>query len=316
MQQFIDPKTLSRVKDLPLAAKTLAQGFLQGMHNSMQRGVGIEFSQYRIYEPGDDLSKIDWKLFARSDRYFVREAERESDINVYLVVDSSRSMLQRSDKPKEKHNKEKASNKKDTNEKGHWNKFEYARYLLATVAYLAQKQGDAVGLLNLSSEHSAYLPAFSGERHWQRILIQLARMTANNTFADINKIRAQLSAMRNNGVIFIVSDFHQQNSEIVDLVCQLSNPRTDVVAIQLESQDEIDFPYKGAIRFEDLETKEQILVSASQVKADYFNNKAAYQEKLVTQLAQHKIQHFHANIDKPLDQTLYDFLRARNRVGR
>jgi len=306
MQQFIDPKTLSRVKDLPLAAKTLAQGFLQGMHNSMQRGVGIEFSQYRIYEPGDDLSKIDWKLFARSDRYFVREAERESDINVYLVLDSSRSMLQKSD-----YTKKKGSNKKE-----HWSKFEYARYLLATVAYLAQKQGDAVGLLNLSSEHSAYLPAFSGERHWQKILIQLARMTADNTFPDINHVRAQLSAMRNNGVIFIVSDFHQQNSEIVDLVCQLSNPRTDVVAIQLESQDEIDFPYKGAIRFEDLETKQQMLVSASQVKADYFQNKATYQEKLLSQLAIHKIQHFHANIDKPLDQTLYDFLRARNKVGR
>jgi len=306
MQQFIDPKTLSRVKDLPLAAKTLAQGFLQGMHNSMQRGVGIEFSQYRIYEPGDDLSKIDWKLFARSDRYFVREAERESDINVYLVLDSSRSMLQKSD-----YTKKKGSNKKE-----HWSKFEYARYLLATVAYLAQKQGDAVGLLNLSSEHNAYLPAFSGERHWQKILIQLARMTADNTFPDINHVRAQLSAMRNNGVIFIVSDFHQQNSEIVDLVCQLSNPRTDVVAIQLESQDEIDFPYKGAIRFEDLETKQQMLVSASQVKADYFQNKATYQEKLLSQLAIHKIQHFHANIDKPLDQTLYDFLRARNKVGR
>ncbi|NQZ79490.1 MAG: DUF58 domain-containing protein [Colwellia sp.] len=311
MHQFIDPKTLSRVKDLPLAAKTLAQGFLQGMHNSMQRGVGIEFSQYRIYEPGDDLSKIDWKLFARSDRYFVREAERESDINVYLVLDSSRSMLQKS---LFSHNK--IASEKGNNEKVNWDKLEYGRYLLATVAYLAQKQGDAVGLLSLSSDHSSYLPAFSGERHWQKILIQLARMTAKDTFPDIDQVRAQLSTMRNNGVIFIVSDFHQQNNEIIDLVCQLSNPRTDVVAIQLESQDEIDFPYKGAVRFEDLETNEQILVSASQVRENYFKNKALYQEQLLGQLAKHKVQHFVANIDKPLDQTLHDILRARNKVVR
>jgi len=316
MHQFIDPKSLSRVKDLPLAAKTLAQGFLQGMHNSMQRGVGIEFSQYRIYEPGDDLSKIDWKLFARSDRYFVREAERESDINVYLCLDASRSMLQKSLVNNRMSNNKTRNNKKNSEEKGHWDKFEYARYLLATVAYLAQKQGDAVGLLNLSSDHSTYLPAFSGERHWQKILIQLARMTAKNTFPNIEQVGAQLSAMRHNGVIFVVSDFHQQNTEIVDLVCQLSNPRTDVVAIQLESQDEIDFPYEGAIRFEDLETKEQILVSASQVKANYLNNKAIYQEQLLAQLAKHKVQHFIANIDKPLDQTLYDFLRVRNKVVR
>ena len=104
--------------------------------------------------------------------------------------------------------------------------------------------------------------------------------------------------------------------EIIDLVCQLSNPRTDVVAIQLESQDEIDFPYKGAVRFEDLETNEQILVSASQVRENYFKNKALYQEQLLGQLAKHKVQHFVANIDKPLDQTLHDILRARNKVVR
>jgi len=299
MHKFVDPKTLSRVKDLPLVAKTLAQGFLHGLHASMQRGVGIEFSQYRVYEPGDDLSKIDWKLFARSDRYFVREAERESDINVWFVLDASTSMLQKS------HLSSCANS---------WDKLEYARCLLATVAYLVQKQGDNVGLLALSSKNQAYLPALSGERHWQKILLELTRLKAAEVFPPFEQVAKQLGHMQNNGVIFIISDFHQQNNEIVELVGQLSNSRTEVVAIQLTCEDEEIFPYKGAVRFEDLETKEQILVSASQIKAKYFTEKLKYQADLLAQLAKNKVQHFVANIDEPLDQTLFDILKMRNKV--
>ncbi|MCJ8321704.1 MAG: DUF58 domain-containing protein, partial [Colwellia sp.] len=255
--------------------------------------------QYRVYEPGDDLSKVDWKLFARSDKYFVREAERESDINTWLLLDTSTSMLQQTHA---------ATNK------GEWNKLEYAKCLLSTIAYLAQKQGDSVGLLGLSNENNTYLPALSGERHWQRILLALARLKAHETFPNIDKVINQLGSIRKNGVIFFVSDFHQQNSEIIDLICQLASPRTEVVAIQLTCEDEETFPYKGAVRFEDLETKEEILVSAEQVKENYLTNKANVQSSLIADLSKNKVSHFLANIDQPLDQVLFDFLRIRNRA--
>jgi uncharacterized protein (DUF58 family) len=299
MHKFVDPKALSKVKDLPLVARTLAQGFLHGFHSSMQRGVGIEFSQYRVYEPGDDLSKIDWKLFARSDKYFVREAERESDINVWFVLDSSISMLQKTT----------FNETQDT-----WDKLEYARYLLGTAAYLAQKQGDNVGFLSLSSNNQTYLPALSGERHWQKILLALSRLSAADVFPPVEQVVKQLGAMQNNGVIFVISDFHQKNNEIIELVRQLSNSRTEVVAIQLTCDDEETFPYKGAVRFEDLETKEQVLVSANQIKDKYFEEKLKTQASLLSQLARSKVQHFMANIDEPLDQTLFDILKARNKA--
>ena len=168
IQQFIEPKTLARVKDLPLVAKTVAEGFMHGLHLSQQKGTGIEFSQYRIYEPGDELSKIDWKLFARSDRYFVREAERESNINVWLVLDASASMQQKS-----------VISEYDAS----WNKLDYGRYLLATIAHLGQQQGDAVGLLGLSTDQINYLPALSGLQQHQRIMLQLARMQSGGVFS-------------------------------------------------------------------------------------------------------------------------------------
>ena len=299
MHEFVDPKTLSRIKDLPLVAKTLAQGFLHGLHAGTQRGVGIEFSQYRIYEPGDDLSRIDWKLFARSDKYFVREAERESDINVWFILDTSASMLQ---------------NSQVSATDNSWNKLDYARCLLATASYLAQNQGDSVGFLSLASDNQTYLPPLSGERHWQKILLGLTRLKATNTFPTLEQIINQLGRIQTNGIIFVISDFHQQNNEIIELVSQLSNPRTEVVTIQLTCEDEETFPYKGAVRFEDLETKEQILVSANQVKEMYHIEKHKYQTDLQTTLAKNKVKHFIANIDDPLDQTLFDILTMRNKA--
>jgi len=307
MKQLLDLKTLARIKDLPLVAKTIAHGFLQGVHHSIQRGVGIEFSQYRVYEPGDQLSSVDWKLFARSDRYFVREAERESDINIWFVMDSSESMKQAS------FFDSKDNSQTDKNTTDRLNKFEYGKILLSTLAYMSQKQGDSVGFIGLSSENKHYLPALSGERHWQKILISLTNMSVGGYFPKLNDVQAQCHAMRKNGLIFVISDFYQQDEEIHDLLSQLSNSRTEVIAIQLTSNDEINFPYQGMVRFEDLETKKQRLVSAKQIKAQYLSAQADFNQALEQKLKEKQITHWQVNIDEPMDESLTRFLQLRQR---
>jgi len=308
-QPYFDARTLLRVKDLPLAIKTLAQGFLHGVHASQQRGVGIEFSQFRAYEPGDELSKIDWKLFARSDKYFVREAERESNVNVWLVLDCSESMLQQSTSNAEKQ-------REQSSPIGQWNKLTFARYLAATIAYLAQKQGDAVGFLALSGDKQQQVAALPGERHWQKILLALAPLKASGTFPDIKTILTHLSAVRKNGLVVVISDFHQLNNELLTLTSKLSNRHTDVVAFHLDSDDEINFPYQGLVKFQDMETGKQRNVSAKQVRAGYLENKQRTDDALKAQLALQNIQYFKANIDQALDQTLVDFLSVSARGNR
>jgi uncharacterized protein (DUF58 family) len=300
MQQYIDLKTLARVKDMPLVAKTLAQGFLHGLHRGDQRGVGVEFSQYRVYEPGDDLAKVDWKLFARSDKYFVREAERESEINVWLVLDSSRSMMQKS---------------QGTTAGNGWHKLEYARYLLATMAYIAQKQGDAVGFLGLSSEQVNFMPAKIGDKHWHQIMLQLARINGNGNFARVDRLTSQIAKMRSNGIIFFISDFYQNSDEIINLVQGLAGSKNEVVAISLSCDDEELFAMHGTVCFEDLESGERIVVSPRQIKQDYLSARQAFQVNLKAQLAKLNVQLVNANIDQPLDQTLADFLTARQRLS-
>lgn len=305
MKNFIDPKTLSRVKDLPLVAKTLAQGFLHGIHQSVQRGVGIEFSQYRVYEPGDELSKVDWKLFARSDRYFVREAERESDINIWLVIDSSASMEQKS--------------LGESNNSG-LSKFQYGQFLAATIAYLGQNQGDSVGLVGLSTENSHFLPALSGQRHYQKVLINLAQINSGGHFPSLHSIRSQLHSVQKSGLIFVISDFYQfdesNENDLVNVVATLANDRTEVIAVQLQSNDELDFPFKGALKIKDLETKQQLLLSANQVKEHYLERRTAFNQTLSDTFANKRVKHWSVNIDQPMDETLFHYMNLRNKVKR
>ncbi|MFT2090251.1 DUF58 domain-containing protein [Paraglaciecola sp. 2405UD69-4] len=297
MDQFLDPLVLARIKNMPLVAKTVAQGFLHGLHNSVKRGTGIEFSQYRAYEPGDALSNIDWKLYARSDKYFVRESERESNINIWLVLDASASMLQQGADSKEG-----------------WNKFDYARHLLATIGYIAHQQGDGLGLLGLSSQNLHFLPALPGKQQWQKCLLQLSNMEAGETFPSSGLIQNYLAKMQQNALVFVVSDFYEHNNEIFDFMANLSSHKTEVVALQLETDEEITFPYKGHIHFEDRETKQQVLVSAKDVRADYLANRASLNQKIQQRLTANNIQHIKGNIDKALDETLHQFLLARGKL--
>ena len=297
MERFIDPRTLARVKDLPLIAKTVADGFLHGLQQSHQRGIGIEFSQYRSYEPGDPLSRIDWKLFARSDRYFVREAERESEIAMWFVLDTSASM-----------------NVASENRSGAWTKFEYARHLLATLSYIGQQQGDHVGMLALSGDQQHLLPPASGERHWHRLLKQLTTIGHGDKFPQATQIKSAIQRLQKTGLIFVISDFYQISDELNEFMKQVSAGRTEVVAMQLQTTDEIEFPYKGAIRFEDLETGEQALVSAGAARETWQRSLASHQQELESFLQRHQVSLNRINIDKPMDQALYDFLVCRQIV--
>jgi len=297
VERFIDPRTLARVKDLPLIAKTVADGFLHGLQQSHQRGVGIEFSQYRAYEPGDPLSHIDWKLFARSDRYFVREAERESEITMWFVLDASASMKLASE-----------------TRPAAWNKFEYARHLLATLSYIGQKQGDHVGMLALAGQQQFLLPPGSGERHWHRMLKQLASIKSAESFPQPILIKSAIERLQNPGIVFIISDFYQVSNELHEFINRVSAGHTEVVAMQLQCTDELQFPYKGAIRFEDLETREQVLVSAKTARKTWLKALASHQRTLERFLRRRRIDLSRINIDEPMDQALFDFLTSRQKI--
>jgi uncharacterized protein (DUF58 family) len=163
LRNLLDPKVLMAIKDLSLAAKTTVEGFMQGIHKSNVKGAGMEFSQYRSYQPGDDLRSLDWKMFARSDRYYIRESEIETSISVRFLLDASASM-----------------NHMD----GGFSKLQFAKYVAASLAYLTHSQGDSVGLYTICDGKLSALPARKDHQHLTRILHELEQTEAGGKFTE------------------------------------------------------------------------------------------------------------------------------------
>lgn len=295
MEQYLSPATLARVNDLPLIAKTVADGFLHGMQNSLLRGTGIEFSQYRAYEPGDSLSRIDWKLFGRSDRYFIRQAEQESETTIWIVLDCSASM--------------------DVSEQNSsWSKLEYAKHLAATFGYIAQQQGDNLGFLALSTQGITCLPPGSGIKQWQRMIGELSTLNSGEVFPDSKLFNYYASALQQPNLVFVISDFYQQNQEINDFLKQIHISNNEVVAIQLQTEQELSFDYKGVTRFKDLETGEELLLDAKTAKEQYFDNFIKEQQQLKSDLNTLGVALYSFNINEPMDAILAEYLNARFQI--
>ncbi|WP_196138921.1 DUF58 domain-containing protein [Aliikangiella sp. G2MR2-5] len=297
MEKFIDPRILARIKDLPLIAKCVAEGFLFGLQESRQRGVGVEFSQYRPYETGDELSRIDWKLFARSDRYFVHEAERESEIDVWFLLDSSASMAQKSESQES------------------IDKLTYSKYLLASLAYLSIQQGDSVGFMNFSKQNFEIVPPGNGIKQFQRLLIHLSSLEAKNYFPDIQELIPYLHYFQRPSLIFLISDFSQHHNEISQFLGKINTSLSEVVAIHLNSPEDADFTYRGAVRFKDLETREEVLVNANEAAKYYSMAREEYIKELKTELMSKNIGYANFNTGQPLDYVLMEYLKQRKRAG-
>ena len=294
MVHFVNPRAIASVRDFALVARTVATGYLQGVQQSVHRGVGIEFSQYRSYEPGDPVGRIDWRLYARSDRYFVREAERDSQTTVWLVLDASQSMALRS-------------------EQGTLSKFDFGRYVLATLAYVAQLQGDSVGLWIINDSTPCVIPPVSGMKQWHRILHALERVTTSGLFPTHERLSAQLTRVQRAGLTVVVTDLYEQTEEQRQLLRRCATRHNEVTAIRLASSDEVQFPYKGAVRFQDLETGEQVLVSGRAARARYLAQRDAWLQSSRQQLRERGIEVADISIDEPVERAVASVLRARQR---
>ena len=278
---------LAGLKDLSIVARTIVDGFMYGVHPSRTRGAGLEFSQYRSYEPGDDLRRLDWKLYGRSDRYFVRESETETSLTVRLVLDASRSMA---------------------HEEDGLTKFEYARMATAALALLAERQGDAVGLVVLRNERLVTLPPQRGHQHLQRLLHRLTLLEPDGRVPPWREAEHAISDGSGRGLTIVISDFHEHEHELLDLVRRVAVLGHETLVIHLMGRKERDFAWEGAVSFEDLETGERIDVEAAAVRAAYHEAQAETFRKLRRELEDRDIRYGTMVMDQPLDQALRQFL--------
>ncbi|SDY38804.1 DUF58 domain-containing protein [Hymenobacter psychrophilus] len=289
---MLTPEHLHALHNLPLAAKRAAEGLLHGAHLSRRKGAGMEFSQYRPYQPGDDLRRLDWRLAARSDRYYLRESEVDTSLTVHLVLDATASMNHRDDNG--------------------LSKLEYGRLLCAALAYVATQQGDAVALTVLHPGGLRHLPARADARQLPRLYHALATTDAAGQFPDTATL-APLTARRQPALTVCVTDWYEENGEVERLLTRLRAAAGEVLVLHLMARNELEFTFRGAVTFEDLETGQQLQLDAGQQRRAWQQQLQPWLQATARRARTLGFDYQLLNTTEPLTDALREFLRRRAR---
>ncbi|MEO8673187.1 MAG: DUF58 domain-containing protein [Tahibacter sp.] len=295
MHELLPAALRARLKALRLVARAASGAHGLGQHSSRSRGVGLEFAQYRAYEPGDEPRRVDWKLYARSDRYFVRESERDSPLTAWIVLDATASMSQadvaRAD----------------------YTKLDVAKSLAAGVIELALRQGDRFAVVALSDVGIDATPAGSGPRHRDRCIEALLRWRAQGALPDESALRPLWERIPPASLVLFIGDFF--DDALLALAERLAAARREVLAIQLIGGDERTFPFSGGHRFVDMESGAELRLDAARAREDYLKRFAAARRQWSQRLSASGIRHATQFLDEPLDASLNRLFGIRGAEG-
>ncbi len=291
--RFVDPRTLARIQNLELLARTVVDGFINGLHRAPYLGFSLDFAEHRAYEPGDDLRRVDWRLWGRSDRFYVKQFEADSNANVVVTLDVSRSMRFGS--------------------RG-LSKLDYGRFLAATLAYFSHTQRDRVGLLTFDADVVDYVPPSAA--HLEFVLYALERAEAGRPGALARPLLGVTERLRRRGIVALVSDLYDEPQAVVDAVKPLRYRGHDVVVFHVLDPAEVDFPFDEAASFQDLETGERLPVVPDALREQYRSLVRDHIETLGRLFKDNRIDYALFNTAVPLDYALFHYLSSRERLSR
>lgn len=262
-----------------------------GLHHSRSRGAGLEFAQYRAYERGDEPRAIDWKLYARSGKFFVREAERESPLRLWILIDASASMAQ-------------ADRATAESARPDWARLDAARGLAACLGQMAVNQGDFFGLVVLRAAGLQVVDAGGGVRQRDRLALALAGMRAEGGFPALSALGPLWDRVGPSDLVVVISDFFDADEGAAELVERLAAAGREVLAVQILTVGERDFPISGGHRFRDPETGEELLGDGRVLRAEYLRAFGAAQAALRARLGHDGVRYARLVMDEPLDTPL------------
>jgi len=291
--QFLDATVLGRIGNLELLAHTVVDGFLTGLHRSPYLGFSTDFAEHRPYMPGDDIRRIDWRLFARTDRHYIKLFEAETNANFSVLLDVSTSMSYGSHA---------------------LSKLDYARYLAACLTYFSNKQRDRVGLVTFDHEIVEYVPP--SMKHLDTILHVLDRAEAGRP-GDLEPPLLRITELLGRkGILVVVSDLYREPDQVIAAIAPLRARGHDVIVFQVLDPYELEFPFEDASGFEDLETGEQIPVIPGKLRDQYLAMIRAHLDELQRRFTENRIDYRVLDSSKPLDTALFEYLLARERLSR
>lgn len=293
MSELQDHHILMAIKDLSLAARRTIDGFMTGINKSKVKGTGLEFSQYRSYQPGDDLRWLDWKRYARSDRYYIRESEIETSISIRLLVDASRSMAHKD---------------------GEYTKLDYARLLAASLGWLAHMQGDSFGLYTFRDGDVHSLPSRKDPQHLARFFYHLEQLRPEGVIGDPTHYAPIFTTDQKRELLVFITDMYEQNGEISRLLETLSALRHEIIVLHLVGKNEMEMDYRGYHRLQDLETGEEIPFNGDEESAGYQQRLQDWLAGVRMQVLDKQIAYQLLRMDQPPGDALRAFLKQRQKL--
>ena len=291
---YLQPSVVAQLANIELRARLVVEGFITGLHRSPYHGFSVEFAEHRQYQPGDDLRYMDWKIVGRTNRYYVKQFEEETNLRAMIAVDSSASMKYAS--------------------AGNITKFQYAAYMAAALAYLMMKQQDAAGLTLYDTEIRTYLPSRSKQTYIQEILktLEHARPSGETgTAASLDRLAERISRR---GLVIILSDFFDMPDSIFTALRHFRHKGHEVIAMQTLDPRERDFNFGWDATFKDLETGEELVTQPYQIRKSYAEAIGEYCANLKRECLQHGVEYVMLDTSQPFDIALREYLAKRARI--
>ncbi|MBI2932979.1 MAG: DUF58 domain-containing protein [Planctomycetes bacterium] len=294
-QKFLDPKILNKVTRLDLKARHIVEGFVAGMHKSPYRGFSVEFAAHREYSPGDDLKHLDWKVFGRSDRLYVKQYELETNLRSHVLLDTSESMDYKS---------------------GELSKLELACFIAASMSYLILRQQDSVGIVTFDKEVKSKVPSSSSMGHLRAILGTLAGASAQNKTDLATVLHVMAERLKRRGLVILISDLFDDPDKILKGLQHFRSRRHDVIVFHVLDEYELTFPFQRMTLFEGMEEYPKLLVDPRALRQAYLEEVDRFCQKLRRGCVQQMVDYVQISTDRQLDVELTKYLASRLATGR
>jgi uncharacterized protein (DUF58 family) len=292
-EKYLRPEVIRQVARLDLRAKFIVEGFLSGLHASPFQGFSVEFSEHRKYVPGDDLKDLDWNVFAKTDKYYLKKFQAETNVTGYLVMDLSASMAY--------------------TYRQELTKFDYAICLAAALGYLMIHQQDPVGLVTFDTRIQTSLPPRSKRTQLGTILSVLANLKPSGATEVAGCLHQLASMIRGKSLVMIFSDLLTEPGPVVQALHHLRMRGNEVILFHILDEAEVHFPFEGLIEFEDVETPDKLTIDAKGMRGDYLEAVHAFQESYRSECARANIDYVAMDTSVSFDKALMEYLVQRQR---
>jgi len=292
-RQYLNPEVISKLKSVEMKARLVVEGFITGLHKSPYHGFSVEFAEHRQYMPGDAIRDIDWKVFAKSDRYYVKEFEEETNLKSYILLDTSASMGYAS---------------------GKTTKFTYAANLAAALAFLMLKQRDAAGLVTFDERVRHYVPPKSASVHLHALLSTLANVEPMAQTATGIALHEMAERIKRRGLIILLSDLWDEPSRVLAGLKHFRHRKHEVIVFHILDPAERDFNFPEEALFKDMETGEEISTLPWQIRSDYQRTLHAHVDRYRRECRQAFVDYVPINTATPYDYALFSYLGKRARL--